>query len=150
MIKKRTCYKNHENPTCIDLTLTNTSGYFQHSDVFETGIYDFHSLITTQLIKSAFKERYQRLCISRLQKFDNANFRDVNNFAFDQFDLSNFKETIFNIFDKYAPIRQKYFRANEAPFMNKELHREIMKRSRLRKNCLRIKSQEDRLKHNTE
>ena len=34
--------------------------------------------------------------------------------------------------------------------MNKDLHREIMKRSRLRKNCLRIKSQEDRLKHNTE
>ena len=32
--------------------------------------------------------------------------------------------------------------------MTKELHREIMKRSRLRNNLLRTKSQEDRLKYN--
>ena len=59
------------------------------------------------------------------KKFDNAKFRDdVNNFAFDQFDISNFKETIFNIF-------------------------EIMKRLRLRDNFLSTKSQEDRFKYNT-
>ena len=62
--------------------------------------------------------------------------------------ISNFKETIFNIFDKHDPIKQKYLRANEAPFMTKELHREIMERSRLRNNVLRTKSQEDRLKYN--
>ena len=33
LIKKPTCYKNHENPTCIDLILTNRPGYFQHSNV---------------------------------------------------------------------------------------------------------------------
>ena len=59
------------------------------------------------------------------KKFDNAKFRDdVNNFAFDQFDISNFKKTIFNIF-------------------------EIMKRLRLRDNFLSTKSQEDRFKYNT-
>ena len=62
--------------------------------------------------------------------------------------MSNFKETIFNIFDKHAPIKQKYLRANEAPFMTKELHREIIKRSRLRNNFLRAKSQEDKSKYN--
>ena len=83
------------------------------------------------------------------KKINNAKFRDdVDNFAFDQFDVSNFKETIFNIFDKHAPIKQKYFWASEAPFMTKELHREIMKRSRLRNNFLKTKSQEDRLKYN--
>ena len=61
-------------------------------------------------------------------KFGNAKFRDdVNNFTFDKLDVNNFKETIFNIFDKHAPIKQKYLRANEAPFMTKELHREIIK-----------------------
>ena len=29
LIKKRTCYKNHKNPTCIDLILTNRPGYFK-------------------------------------------------------------------------------------------------------------------------
>ena len=82
-------------------------------------------------------------------KFDNAKFReDVNNFAFDQFDVGNFKEKIYNRFDKHAPSKQKYLRANEAPFMTKKLYREIMKISRLRNNFLRTKSQEDRLKYN--
>ena len=76
------------------------------------------------------------------KKFDNAKFRcDVNNFAFDQFDISNFKETIFN--------KQKYLQENEVSFMKKELHREIMKRLRLRDNFLSTKSQEDRFKYNT-
>ena len=67
------------------------------------------------------------------KKFDNAKFRDdVNNFGFGQFDLSNPKETKFNILDRHAPIKQNYLRANEAPFMTNELHREIMKRSRLK------------------
>ena len=83
------------------------------------------------------------------KKFGNAKFRDdANNFAFDQFDVRNFKETIYDIFDKHAPIKQKYLRANEAPFMTKELHREIVKISRLRNNFLGTKSQEDRLKYN--
>ena len=56
-------------------------------------------------------------------------------------DVRNFKETIFNIFDKHVPIKQKYLRANEALFMTKELHREIMKISRIRNNFLRTKSQ---------
>ena len=54
------------------------------------------------------------------KKFVNAKFLDdVNNFAFDKLDVSKFKETIFKIFDKHAPIKQKYLRANEAPFMTK-------------------------------
>ena len=83
------------------------------------------------------------------KKFDNVKFRDdVNNFACGQFDVSNFKETIFSIFDKHAPIKLKYLRTNEAPFMTTELHREIVKRSRLHNNFLRTKSQEDRWKYN--
>ena len=83
------------------------------------------------------------------KKIDNAEFcDDINNFAFDQSDVSKFKGIMFNIFDKHAPIKQKYLRENEAPFMTKELHREIMKRSRLFNNFLRTKSQESRLKYN--
>ena len=100
-------------------------------------------------LKYVFKKSYQKY--RDYKKFDNAKFcDDDNNFAFDQFDVSNSKETIFNIFDRYAPIKQNYPRANEAPFMAKELHREIMVRSRVRNNFLRTKSQEDRLKYNNQ
>ena len=149
LIEKPTCYKNHDNPICIDLILTNRRGYFQHSNVFETGISDFHLLIATQL-KMGFQKNLPKIIAYRnYKKFENAIFGDdVNNFAFDQFDEGNFKETIISIFDKHAPIKQKHLRANEAPFITKELHREIMKRSRLRNNFLMTKSQEDRLKYN--
>ena len=149
LISKPTCYKYHENSTCIDLILTNRPGYFQQSNVFETGISDFHLLIVTQ-IKTGFQKKLPKIITYRdYKKFDNAKFRDdVNNFAFDKLDVSNFNETIFNIFDKNAPITEKYLRANEAPFMTKELHREIMKRSRLGNNFLKTKSQENRLKYN--
>ena len=70
------------------------------------------------------------------KKCDKAKFRDVlNNFALEQFDVSNFKETIFHRFDEPAPIKQKYLPAND-------------KGSRLYTNFLRSKSQKDRLKYN--
>ena len=57
-----------------------------------------------------------------IKKFDNGKLHDnVNHFTFDQFDVSNFQETTFNISNKYAPIKQKYLRANEAPFMTKRI-----------------------------
>ena len=60
LISKPTCYKKHENLTGIDLILTNRPGYFQHSDVFETGISDFHLLISTQL-KMGFQNKLPKL-----------------------------------------------------------------------------------------
>ena len=67
LISKSTCYKNHENPTWIDLILTNRPGYFQHSNVFETGISDFRLLIVTQLKMGFQKKATKYYNISRLQ-----------------------------------------------------------------------------------
>ena len=72
--------------------------------------------------------------------FDNEKFRsDIENCASEK-NLKYFKETVFCIFNKHAPIKSKYFRANEAPFMIKELHKAIMKRSRLKNKFLKTKS----------
>ena len=60
--------------------------------------------------------------------------------GFDTNDINSFKETILSVFNKYAPIKKKYIRANEAPFMTKNLHKEIMKRSILRNKYLKSKS----------
>ena len=84
LISKPTCYKNHENPTCFDLILINRPGYFQHSNLFETGISDFHLLIATQL-KMGFQKNLPKIITYRdYKKIDNAKFRDdVKNFVFD-------------------------------------------------------------------
>ena len=44
-------------------------------------------------------------------------------------DLEGFMKTVFHIFNKHAPIKRKYIRANEAPFISKDFHKAIMKRS---------------------
>ena len=36
LINKAPCYKNLNNPSCIDLLLTNPPKYFQNSSVIET------------------------------------------------------------------------------------------------------------------
>ena len=56
LIDKPTCYKNFDKPKCIDLILTNKPSYFQHSNVFETGLSDFHLLTVTE-----FKMGFQKL-----------------------------------------------------------------------------------------
>ena len=51
------------------------------------------------------------------------------------------QDFVFNIFNKYAPIKRKYVRANKAPFLTKELHRTIMKSSRLRNKLLKDRTE---------
>ena len=97
LISKPTCYQNHDDSICIDLILTNRPCSFQHSNVFETGISDFHLIILSYNLKRVLKLP-KIIAYRDYKRIDNAKSRDdVNSFAFDQFDVSNFKETIFNI-----------------------------------------------------
>ena len=52
-------------------------------------------------------------------------------------------ETISSVFNIYAPVKKKYIRPNEAPLISKNLYKEILKRSRLRKKYLKSKSLTD-------
>ena len=97
--------------------------------------------------KTSFQKREPKIIKYRYYKnFDNIKFRsEIFKRNFNCTDLRTFKETVFNIFNKYATIKIKHVRANEAPFMTKELHKAIMKRSRLRNTFLK-----DRTENNQE
>ena len=47
--KDPTCYKNIDNPSCIDLFLTNSAKSFKSTCTIETGLSDFHKLVVTVL-----------------------------------------------------------------------------------------------------
>ena len=89
-------------------------------------------MIVTKL-KIEFQKLKPHIVVYRDYKhFDNENFRsDIQSCASEN-NLKCFKETVFCKFNKHAPTKRKYVRANEAPFMAKELHKAIMKRSSLR------------------
>ena len=52
LVKEPTCFKNIDNPSCIDLILTNKPSYFQNNCVIETGLSDFHKLTMTTFVMS--------------------------------------------------------------------------------------------------
>ena len=59
-----------------------------------------------------------------------------------EFDL--FKAALNETIQRHAPIKQQYVRANQAPFINKTINKEIMKSSQLRNKFLNTKSDIDR------
>ena len=52
-------------------------------------------------------------------------------------EYQHFLNIFIDILNKHAPMKQKYLRANQGRFMRKDLHKAIMKRSRLRNKFLR-------------
>ena len=145
LINKPTCYKNSEKPSCIDLILTNQPTIFQCSAVLETGLSDIHLLTVTEF-KMSFQKWEPHLITYQNYKIYDYIFRsEIQTFCLlNETDLGLFKESIFCIFNKHGPITKKYLCANEAPFMTKELHNAIMKRSRCRNKFWKDKSQTSR------
>ena len=65
-------------------------------------------------------------------------------------DLEAFMKTVFHIFKKHAHIKRKYIRATEAPFMIKDLHKAMMKKSKLRNKFLISGNFSDRKKYTSQ
>ena len=155
LIHENTCFKNPQNPSCIDLMLTNMPKSFQSSLVLETGLSDFHKMTLT-VMKVFYKKQNPNIIKYRNYKnFDNNSFMiDVkdkisqisgeNEISF--FDL--FKNKVFQVFENHVPLKTRYVRANQAPFITKKLSKEIMIRTRLRNKFFKTKKETDREKYN--
>ena len=130
LINELKCLKNPEKPTCIDLILTNRPLYSQLSTALETGFSDFHLLTVTEFKMSFTKSKPRIIAYRDYKKFNNNAFRsEIQSLC-----SSESSEDIFHIFNKHAPIKKKYHRANEAR----------LKRSRLRNKLLREKNRANR------
>ena len=101
--------QNFDKPTCIDLILTNKPSYFQHSNIFETGLSDFHLLTVTEFKLGFQKLKPQIITYRNYKKFNNDKFQaDIKTCRFDTNYINSFKEIILSIFNKYSPIKKKY------------------------------------------
>ena len=59
-------------------------------------------------------------------------------------DLKHFKETCLSVVNTIAPLKSRFIRANQAPFINKEIQRGVMVKSKLRKKFLKSRSESDK------
>ena len=136
LIKTPTCFKSINNPSCIDLILTNKPTSFQNSTVLETGLSDFH-LLTVTVLKTTFRKKPPKIVRYRdYKRYCCTDFQNDLNFSLAGIDLNeisndDYMSLLMRILNKHAPLKTKYIRANEQPFMTKELRKEHMKRTML-------------------
>ena len=114
----------------------------------ETGLPDFHKMTLTVMNVFYKKTKANHYTTYRSYKnFSNEIFMaDVQNRISQvtpenndlEFDL--FQAVLNEAIQKHAPIKRPYVRANQVPFINKTINKEIMKRSRLRNKFLNTKS----------
>ena len=108
--EKPTCFNNFNNPSCIDIFLTNSSKSFEKLLTLETGMSDFHKLIITilkvkpdklppRIIKYRDYKNFESEALSSKLQVSLKNF-DTNNSSFIEF------KTIFmEHLNKVAPLK---------------------------------------------
>ena len=145
LVKEKTCYKNINNPSCIDLFLTNSYQSFQDTTTVSTGLSDFHKMAVT-VMKTTFPKAKPKII----------HYRDYKKFVLENFhmDLINrlksqlidkyakFELIFLEILNKHAPSKTKVLRANDKPYMTKALRKAIMRRSALQNKYYRNRSYE--------
>ena len=135
LIKEPTCFKSNENPSSIDVILTNKKHSFQNSMTVETGLSDFHKMTVT-VMKRYFKKKDPIVIEYRdLKNFDGAKFREDLRVELEKMEnvtVSDFQNIFLAIWNAHAPVKKKVVRGNNAPFMNRTLSKAFMHRAKLR------------------
>ena len=132
LVKEPSCNKNPHNPRLIHLIITNRPKMFQNTINVETGLSVFH-MTTVTVLKTSYKKCKPNIISYRGYKhFSNESFRCglmpllCNERLSNKMSNDNFIEIVDNILLRHLPLRYKYVRANDCPFMNKELRKAAM------------------------
>ena len=110
--KAPTCYKNPDNPSCIDLILANKPCSFQNTTVFESGLSDFHKFTVTIMKSYYFAKQVPKvICYRNYKYFTNENFRnDVHSELIQHntncMDCQLFENFFLKTLDMHAPRKK--------------------------------------------
>ena len=137
LITEPTCYKNPNNPSLVDIILTNRRSNFQDSETMEPGISDHHKMIITVLKSEIKKKDPIQINYKSYKNFDENYFRHelssaLLNLLNENTNYDDFKKVYIEILYLHAPMKKKFVRGNNAPFMNKTLSKAFMHRSKLK------------------
>ena len=148
LVKEHTCFKSKDNPSCIDLIITNSPLSFQNTTTVVTGLSDFHKMVVTALKISINKCTPKIVTYRDYKKFDLGIFKtELRNSMQNIKDYNTFETIFLTVLNKHAPIKQKVLRGNHVPYMTKALRKAIMKRSELKTKYLKHRTQDKLLSY---
>ena len=116
LVKDATCFKSIDNPSCIDLFLSNSPLSFQNTITVTTGLSDFHKLVLT-VMKTTFPKAKPKIIYYRdCKKFDLEEFRrelrkELRTTVV--LGYAHFEYIFLRILEKHAPTKQKVVHAND-------------------------------------
>ena len=132
LVKENTCFKGP--PKCYDLILTNCKNNFQNTEVLTTGFSDFHKITITILKTEYVKAEPIQIIYRNYKKYNPTIFREELKNKLKEDPASNieynkFQNILCDVLNKHAPLKKKYLRANDSPFITKDLRKLIMNTS---------------------
>ena len=104
-----------------------------------------------QVMNAYNKQKPKVIQYGKYKDFSNEPFMhelESTLLSFSQISFETSKSIVDNILQKHAPIKKRCVRANQASFINSKIHKEIMRRSRLRNKYLDFKTDADRMAYN--
>ena len=146
IIKESTCYKNSDNPTCIDLILINCPKNFQKLSTLETGLSDFHKMVLTVCKSGAPNLTPRVVSYGKYKHFDSDKFKLE---IWDTLSMQDPSTLDYKILKTLLliPLKRKYLRANHSNFITKELNEAIIQRSKLRNLFLKVRLDDNRIRY---
>ena len=146
LVNEKTCFK--EKPKCYDLILTNHKNNFQNTSAFTTGFSDFHKMTTTILKTEYVKADPVQINYRDYKRYNPIAFRDELRNEFNEnisinHDYGSFQKILVDTLHKHAPLKKKYVRANNSPFMTKKLQKNVMNISRCKNTYIKNKTGEN-------
>ena len=124
LVQQKTCFKITNNPSCINLFVTNSHKSFQNTITFSSGLSDFFKMILT-ILKSTFpKVTPKQIVYRKFKNFDLNNFKNEIRTKVQSIDkYETFEEEFLKVLNKHAPLKRNFIRANHVPYMTKNMHK---------------------------
>ena len=136
LVKGKTCVKNIQDPSCIDLLSTNNFYAFQQTITICTGVSDCHKLVLTVLKTTFPRSQPKEITCRDYEQFDPSKFKNEPKNVPTKENIDNstrFDEQFLKVLNSLAPLKRKSLSDNHEPYISKTLSKAIMKRSYLEK-----------------
>ena len=146
VVKGPTCFKNIDNPSLIDVILTNTPGRIASHLNVSIGVSDFHNFICAATRLHAPSNVKRRIIYRSYKHFDennfNADLRVVPFHVCDVFDdmddvMWSYHYLLNEVVDAHAPMKTKFLKRPQLPYMNGLLRKAINVKSMLKRKFVR-------------
>ena len=148
LITEPTCFKSPENPSSIDVILTNKKKNFLKSGTYETGVSDHRKLIFI-VMRSKLDHTVPKVVTYRDYKsIDNEKFsKDIHECVNNAPNCSSFHREFQFYLERHAPLKKMILRANHKDFIDKTIRKEILYRSQFKNKFNRNPTHQNKLNY---